>query len=75
MAKRKTTLYIDEELLRMAKVRAARTDRRESEVMEAALRSYLGITALEQIRARSDLDEAQAMELAYAELRAMRRGG
>ncbi|MGI8726527.1 MAG: hypothetical protein ACR2K6_02445 [Solirubrobacterales bacterium] len=73
MAKRKTTVYIDEELLRMAKVRAARTDRRDSEILEAALRNYLGLSALEEMRARSDLNEEQAMELAYAELRELRR--
>lgn len=73
VAKRKTTVYIDEELLRMAKVRAARTDRRDSEILEAALRNYLGLSALEEMRARSDLNEEQAMELAYAELRELRR--
>jgi hypothetical protein len=39
--RRKTTVYVDEELLRSAKVLAARTDRKEYEVFEEALRSYL----------------------------------
>jgi hypothetical protein len=39
--RRKTTVYVDEELLCSAKVLAARTDRKEYEVFEEALRSYL----------------------------------
>jgi predicted nucleotidyltransferase len=39
--KRKTTVYIDDELLRAAKVRAAESGRKEYEVFEQALRDYL----------------------------------
>ncbi|MBA2429664.1 MAG: hypothetical protein H0V55_08080 [Thermoleophilaceae bacterium] len=72
MARRKTTVYLDEELLRATKVVAARTDRREYEIFEEALRDYLGITSIEAIRRRSDLTEDEAMELAVAEVHAVR---
>lgn len=39
--KRKTTIYVEENLLRAAKVRAAETGRRQYEVVEAALQEYL----------------------------------
>jgi hypothetical protein len=42
MTHKKTTVYIDETLLRAAKVAAARTGRREYEVFEDALRRHLG---------------------------------
>jgi hypothetical protein len=41
LKRKKTTVYVDEELLRSAKILAARTDRKEYEVFEEALRSYL----------------------------------
>ena len=71
--KRKATFYISEDVLRAAKVSAARTDRRDSEVVERALREYLGFGVLERVWARSELSEKQAMELAVAEVHASRR--
>jgi len=53
--KRKTTVYIDDELLRAAKVRAAESGRKEYEVFEEALRDYLtrqGVPTLEALRRR-----------------------
>jgi hypothetical protein len=70
-SKRKATFYLDEDVLRAARVRAARSDRRDSEIVEAALRAYLGFDVLELVRARSDLAE-EAMQLAVSELHAMR---
>jgi hypothetical protein len=72
IAKRKVTLYVAEDVLRAARVRAARTDRRDSEVVEDALRSYLGFDVVERVWGRSDLDEGEAMELAVTETRAVR---
>lgn len=73
--RKKTTVYLDEELLRGAKVLAARTDKKDYEVLEAALREYLGVDLLERIWAGvgEGLPEDEAMELAYSELDAMRR--
>ncbi len=74
MAKTRTTLTIDEELLRAVKVRAARTGRRESEVIEDAVRKHLGLSILEEIWARNDMDEDDAMALALEVQKELRRG-
>jgi len=63
MARGKTTLAIDEGLMRQVRVRAARMGRRDSEVLEAALREGLGI--IDRIRAKADLGEEEAQELAH----------
>jgi hypothetical protein len=47
--------------------------KRESDVVEEALREHLGLAGLDRIRARSDLNEDAAMRLAYEALHAMRR--
>jgi hypothetical protein len=73
MARAKVILYIDPDVLRATRARAARIGKRDSEVIEEALRAYLGLSAIEEIRARGDLDEDEAMKLAYDELHAMRR--
>ncbi len=72
-AKHKVTVYLDPEVLRAARVRAARGDKRDSEVVEEALRAYLGIAALDQAQTLSTLAEDEALEVAYAELAAVRR--
>lgn len=66
------TFYLDEDVLRAARVSAARSDRRDSEVVEQALRAFLGFDVVERVWARSDLGEDAAMELAVSELHAMR---
>lgn len=71
--KRKVTFYIAEDVLRAAKVRAARTDQRDSQVVEQALRRYLGFDVLDHVWARSHLSEKEAMDLAVSEVRAVRR--
>ncbi|MBA3426237.1 MAG: hypothetical protein H0U04_17255 [Rubrobacter sp.] len=48
MARRKMTTYVDEELLRSAKVLAARRDGKVYEVFEEALRRYLEEPELEE---------------------------
>ena len=73
MTRKKATVYIDEELLRGAKIMAARTDRKDYEVFEAALRRYLGVEVLEKVWARSDLTEEEGLQIATEELDAMRR--
>lgn len=73
--KRKVTLYLDEEVLRAARVRAARTDKRDSEVVEEALRAHLGFEVVERVWARSDLAEDEAMQLAVAETHKVRAQG
>lgn len=64
MAKVRTTLTIDDEVLRAVKVRGARTGRGDSEVIEAALRRDLGLDLLDRLWAKADLGEDEAIELA-----------
>jgi hypothetical protein len=70
--RKKVTFYLDEDVLRAARVRAARSDRRDSEIVEEALRAYLGFDVVERVWARSDLGEDEATQLAVSELHAMR---
>lgn len=72
VSKRKVTLYVDQEVLRAARVRAARTDRADSQVIEDALRAYLGFDVVERVWARSKLGEDEAMRIAVAEAHAVR---
>ena len=77
MVRKKTTVYIEEDLLRAAKVLAARTDKKEYEVFEEALRTHLGFDVLERIHERLEreglaLSEEESLKLAYDELHAMR---
>jgi hypothetical protein len=72
MARAKATVYLDPEVLRAARVQAARTGKRDSDVVEEALREYLGLALLQRIWENADLSEDEALELAYDELHAMR---
>lgn len=71
--KRKVTYYIAEDVVRATKVGAARADQADSELVERALRSYLGFDVLERVWARSELSEKEAMELALEETHTWRR--
>lgn len=71
--RKKTTVYLESDLLRAAKVWAARTGRKDYEVLEEALRNYLGLDVIENVWARSELAEDDALKLAYRELHAARR--
>jgi hypothetical protein len=74
MAKAKTTIYVDEDLLRGARVYAARKDMKDSEVFELALRRILGRDVLDDIWARnSGVYPEVAEQVAYEELHASRR--
>ena len=73
MTKTRTTLTIDEEVLRAVKVRAARTGKGESEVIEEAVRRDLGLDLLDRLWARNDIAEDDAMDLAEEALKASRQ--
>jgi hypothetical protein len=64
MTKVRTTLTIDADVLRAVKVRAARTGRGDSEVIEEALRRELGLDVLDRIWAVNAMDEDEATALA-----------
>jgi Ribbon-helix-helix protein, copG family len=59
----RTTVTIDERIMRAVRAKAARTGRGDSDVIEAALRRDLGFDLLERIWRRADLDEFEAMRL------------
>ena len=64
MPKVRTTLTIDEDVLRAVRVRAARSGQRDSEVIEEAVREKLGLDLLRRIWEKADLSEDEAMALA-----------
>ena len=64
MAKGRTTLTIDEDLLRAVRVRGTRTGKGDSEVIEDALRRVLGFDLLDRLWHRADLGEDEAIALA-----------
>lgn len=83
MRRRKTTVYLDPDVLTATKVVAAARDESESQVVEDALRAYLSQGELEAARAdlralmdriasRGEFDDEQAMALAVGEVRAVR---
>jgi hypothetical protein len=73
MPKVRTTLTIDEEVLRAVKVKAARTGKGDSEVIEEALRRDLGFDVFERLWQKNDMDEDAAMALALEAQHATRR--
>lgn len=77
MARKKTTVYIDEALLRAAKIAAARAGRHEYEIFEDALRRHLAFGGVvERIWAKIPTEQAptedEAEHIAAEELVAMR---
>lgn len=65
MPKSRTTLTIDEDVLRAVRIKAARAGKRDSEVIEESLRRDLGLGLLEDLWQRAKpLPEDEAMELA-----------
>jgi hypothetical protein len=79
MAKQRATFTLDEDVLRATRISAARAGRRDSEIVEAALRSYLAIGMLEEIWSRRpgdapELGEDEALRLARDEQHRARAG-
>lgn len=72
MARRATTLYLDDEVLQAARVVAARSHRDESAVIEDAVRRYVGLDVVEEVWRGSDLGEEEGLALADAEKHAAR---
>lgn len=64
MAKARTTITVDERVLRAVRVKAARSGRRDSDVIEEALRRDLGLDLLERVWVSADLDEDDALRVA-----------
>jgi hypothetical protein len=78
MARRRTTVELDEQLLDAAEAEAERTGRSEADVIEDALRRHFEgrrPSVVDQVWARNAgnaLSEDEALALARDELRAMR---
>jgi hypothetical protein len=64
MSKVRTTLTIDESVMKVVKLRAARTGRGDSQVIEDSLRRDLGLDLLERLWERNNLSERDAAALA-----------
>jgi len=91
MGRKKTTVYVDADVLTATKVLAATRQGSESQVVEDALRAYLGTAAsqaagadlralMERAAQRADREEAglgdeAAMGLAVDQVRAVRAAG
>ena len=74
MSKTRTTVTLEEDVIRAVKIKAARSGMRDSEVIESSLRRDLGLDALGELWARvKPAPEGEGMDLATAELDAMRR--
>jgi len=72
MQRTRTTLSLDSRVLRAARIAAARAGKRDSEIVEEALRSYLGLGVVDSVRERAAMDAHAADALAYEELHASR---
>jgi hypothetical protein len=76
MPKTRTTVTLDKDVFRAVKIKAARTGKRDSQVIEESLRRDLGLDDLQDVWARvRPAPEGEGMGLATAELHAMRKEG
>ena len=73
MSKARTTITLDERVLRAVRVKAARSGRRDSDVIEEALRRDLGLDLLERVWETADLDGEEALRIAVEEQHKARR--
>lgn len=64
MAKVRTTLTIDEDVLRWVKIRAARLGKADSAVIEESLRRDLGLDLLDRLWERNEMSDDEATALA-----------
>ncbi|HKA51353.1 MAG TPA: ribbon-helix-helix protein, CopG family [Candidatus Dormibacteraeota bacterium] len=64
MPKVRTTVTLDERVLRAVKVKAARTGRGDSELIEEVLRKDLGLDVLDRLWNINDMAEDEATALA-----------
>jgi len=64
MSKVRTTVTLDDEVLKWVKVRAARLGLADSQVIEDSLRRDLGLALLDRLWSRDQMPEEQATRLA-----------
>jgi gamma-glutamyl:cysteine ligase YbdK (ATP-grasp superfamily) len=76
MSKTRTTVSLHDDVFRAVKIKAARTGKRDSQVIEGSLRRDLGLDELAEIWAKvTPVSEEEGMALATDELRAMHKEG
>jgi gamma-glutamyl:cysteine ligase YbdK (ATP-grasp superfamily) len=74
MSKTRTTVTLEEDVFRAVKIEAARSGKRDSQVIEESLRRDLGLDALDRLWAEvKPAPEEEGVKVATAELHAMRR--
>lgn len=73
MGKIRTTLTVDEDVLRAVRIRAARAGKADSQVIEEALRRDLGLDVLARLWDRNRMSEQEAMALAVEAQHSTRR--
>jgi Ribbon-helix-helix protein, copG family len=73
MPKVRTTVTLDEEVMRWVRVRAARLGKGDSEVIEQSLRRDLGLDLLEGRWRRNEMSQDAAVDLAQEAQSAARR--
>ncbi|MDQ3640866.1 MAG: hypothetical protein M3450_05190 [Actinomycetota bacterium] len=74
MARRATTLNLDGEVLSRAQALAEETGEPVEAVVERALVRHMGLIAMRRVQKRFDLDEDEALRVAYEELKGARAG-
>ncbi len=72
MTRRPTTLYLDDEILRAVQAVASRRQPDQAQIVEDALRRYLGLDVVNEVWGGSDLSEAEAPALADEQKHAAR---
>jgi gamma-glutamyl:cysteine ligase YbdK (ATP-grasp superfamily) len=73
MRKARTTVTLDEDVFKAVKIKAARTGKRDSQVIEESLRRDLGLDDLAALWAEvTPVSEDEGLKLAYEELHEMR---
>ena len=72
MSRMRTTFSLDSRVLRAARIAAARSGKRDSGIVEEALRSYLTLDVFDRVRERAALGAEAADALVYEELHASR---
>jgi hypothetical protein len=68
----RTTVSVDDRVLRSLRVRAARDGVPDSQVIERALRRELGLELIDQLWERASLSESEATDLVTEALREVR---
>ena len=72
VTRRTTTVSLDEKLMTEVHAAAQRSGLSDDEVIEQALRRFVGLDVLDELWSRNHLSEPEAMEIATSELRALR---